>query len=206
MTNDRRNGERRYEERRKTDRKTTERRKFDRRRLLKIGAMATITGLFHHPVFGAVERLSSSCKNISLFNIHTGESLDVVYCAEGEYFPSALKQINTILRDHRTGETKPIDRRLLDLLHAICQKTHTSEPIHIISGYRSAATNTLLRKNSKGVASRSLHMDGKAADIRIPGCDLERLREVAVKLKTGGVGYYAQSDFVHVDIGRVRYW
>ncbi len=206
MISDRRNGERRNGERRKSDRKTSDRRKYDRRQLLKIGAMATITGFFHHPVFGAVDRLSSTCKKMSLYNIHTGETLDVVYCVEGKYIPEALHKINTILRDHRTGETKPIDSKLLDLLYTICQEIQTSSPIHIISGYRSAATNAQLRNNSKGVASRSLHMDGKAADIRIPGCDLEVLRQVAVKLKLGGVGYYAKSDFVHVDIGRVRYW
>lgn len=205
MAKDRRIGERRQGERRKTKRGTPERRKFDRRLLLKIGAMATVGSFFQHPVFGAVDH-PSPCKTLSLFNIHTQESLDVVYCASGEYVPKALHQINNILRDHRTGQTMPIDPGLLDLLHAISQNISKSSPIHIISGYRSSVTNAMLREKSKGVASRSLHMAGKAADIRIPGCDLKKLRHTAMALQIGGVGYYAESGFVHVDTGRVRYW
>ena len=110
------------------------------------------------------------------------------------------------MRDHRSGEVKAIDTQLLELLHALALKTSPQAPFHVISGYRSPATNKKLRKKSTGVASRSLHMQGKAIDIRIPGFKTRKLRNVALKLKAGGVGYYAKSDFVHVDIGRVRYW
>ena len=122
------------------------------------------------------------------------------------YLLEALADINNILRDHRTGEVRSIDTRLLDLLDAICKRLQSHQPFHIISGYRSAATNALLRKRGKGVARRSLHLEGKAVDIRLPGCDLSLLCHAAMSLKQGGVGYYRRSKFVHIDVGRVRYW
>jgi uncharacterized protein YcbK (DUF882 family) len=110
------------------------------------------------------------------------------------------------LRDHRTGEAAQIDRRLLDLLHNLVTALNAAEPIQIISGFRSAQTNALLASASSGVARKSLHMQGKAVDIRIPGVRLAVLREAAMSLRGGGVGFYPQSRFVHVDVGRVRYW
>ncbi len=125
------------------------------------------------------------------------------------YQPDALKQIDHILRDFRANEIKPIDPVLLDLLHELGGTLETDQPFHIISGYRSPHTNTLLRERggaTTGVASRSLHMVGKAIDIRVPGVKLDHLRGAARSLKLGGVGYYPSSNFVHLDTGRVRYW
>jgi uncharacterized protein YcbK (DUF882 family) len=145
-------------------------------------------------------------RTLSFYNLHTGESLKTAYWAEGQYIPESLSDINHLLRDFRNDEIKPIDLGLLDLLHAITMQMGTSKPIQLVSGYRSPSTNALLHARSSGVAKHSLHMDGMAADIRIPGHDLRELHKVAVAMHGGGVGYYAQSDFVHVDVGRVRYW
>jgi len=117
-----------------------------------------------------------------------------------------LADINRVLRDHRTGDKHDIDPRLLDLLCDLRLRLDTSESLQIISGYRSAKTNAILHANSNGVAERSLHMDGKAVDIRIAGRALSLLRKTALSMKAGGVGYYPSSDFVHVDVGRVRSW
>ena len=206
MIFDRRRDERRHGERRQTARTAADRRKIDRRQLLKLGAIATVASLFGHPLVATASQMVLPRREISLFNTHTGEKLSVEYCAAGEYHSEALQEINHILRDFRTGEIKPIDPRLLDLLHAITNKIKPGSQIHIISGYRSPATNISLGQKNGGVAKRSLHMDGKAIDIRIPGCDLSTLRQVATGMQSGGVGFYAKSNFVHLDTGRVRFW
>jgi uncharacterized protein YcbK (DUF882 family) len=148
----------------------------------------------------------SSERSLSFYNPHTGESLKTLYWSEGAYLSDALAEINHIFRDHRTDEIKPINTRLLDLLYTIHGKLRTRQPFHIISGYRCPSTNALLRAKSEMVAKNSLHMYGKAADIRLPQSDLSALRRVAVSLRGGGVGYYPKSQFVHVDVGKVRYW
>ncbi|CAB1059378.1 FIG001587: exported protein [Olavius sp. associated proteobacterium Delta 1] len=177
-----------------------------RRDFLKLGLV--VTGAVLNPVsaLAAFDSKADAFKNLAFYNTHTNERLHVCYCRSGKYDNKALSKINHILRDHRNGEVKAIDTQLLDLLHAVSLKTNPREPFHVISGYRSPATNKKLRKKSTGVASRSLHMQGKAIDIRISGFRTRQLRNVARKLKVGGVGYYPKSDFVHVDIGRVRYW
>ena len=181
-------------------------RRLLRRDFLKLGAMAT--GILFNPLsaMAAFDPRYKSLKNLGFYNTHTHERLQVCYCRNGKYDIQALSKINHILRDHRSGEVKAIDTQLLDFLHALSDKTNPQKPFHVISGYRSPATNKKLRKNSNGVASRSLHMQGKAIDIRIPDFSTRQLRNIARKMKIGGVGYYPQSDFVHVDIGRVRYW
>jgi uncharacterized protein YcbK (DUF882 family) len=146
---------------------------------------------------------------LSFFNTHTGERLKTRYCAGGEYQPDALVEINHILRDFRANEIKPIDPRLLDLLNELGGTLETDQPFHIISGYRSPHTNAALRERggaATGVASHSLHMVGQAIDIRLPGVKLDHLRGAARSLKIGGVGFYPDLNFVHVDVGRVRYW
>jgi uncharacterized protein YcbK (DUF882 family) len=168
--------------------------------------LATTATILPAPLFAAIERHLTPERNLSFFNTHTAETLDVCYFSNGYYSPAALAKINAILRDHRTGEIKAIETGLLDILHAISSTLTTEEPFHIISGYRSPASNSQLRRKSKKVAAGSLHMQGKAIDIRIPGCRTAHLREVAMRLKAGGVGYYQKSDFVHVDTGRVRFW
>lgn len=122
------------------------------------------------------------------------------------YVPSALSRVDRFLRDFRTGEIHEIDPALLDLLNDLAALTGAAEPYHVISGYRSPTTNAMLRRRSGGVARRSLHMDGKAVDVRLPGVPLRTLRDAAVSLGRGGVGYYPGPDFVHVDTGAVRIW
>lgn len=143
---------------------------------------------------------------LSFYNTHTGEQLRAVYWAQGEYVPEALAEIDRILRDHRSGDVKPIAPRLLDLAHALRRSLDTDAPLHVISGYRSPATNARLAGMSGGVATHSLHLHGAAMDVRLPGRELRDLHRAALALQGGGVGYYARSDFVHIDIGRVRRW
>lgn len=145
-------------------------------------------------------------RSLSFYNLHTDERLRATYWADGQYIPEALREIDRVLRDFRTGDVHAMDRKLLDLLVALHARMETREPFAVISGYRSPKTNAMLADASSGVARRSLHMDGKAIDVRIPGRKLADLRKAAVALRMGGVGYYPRSDFVHVDTGRVRAW
>lgn len=177
-----------------------------RRSFLKAGALALGGCLLPRAVFGAPGIPTSAERSLSLYNLHTGESLKTVYWFKGTYLADALAEINRILRDYRTNEMISIDTGLLDLLHAIHDQMGSKEMLHVISGYRSPATNEHLRGKGAGVARNSLHMEGKAADIRMPDQSLSALRQTAVALKGGGVGYYPGSGFVHVDVGRVRYW
>lgn len=139
-------------------------------------------------------------------HLHTGERLEVEYMRSGEYVPDALASIDHLLRDFRTGDVHPIDPALLDLLHALRYETGSRRPFEVISGYRSPKTNAQLRAHGDGVASGSLHMQGKAIDIRLADVELATLRDAARTLRRGGVGYYPASNFVHVDTGRVRTW
>ena len=146
---------------------------------------------------------------LKIDNLHTGEKLKTVYWQDGKYLPDSIRDLNHILRDFRANEIKPIDPTLLDLLHELGGTLSVDQPYHIISGYRSPHTNTMLRDRggkATGVASKSLHMVGKAIDSRMPGVKLDHLRGAARSLKLGGVGFYPSSNFVHVDVGRVRYW
>jgi uncharacterized protein YcbK (DUF882 family) len=174
---------------------------LSRRSFLKFSAIAGAAAI------AAPQLLTAATpeRALSFYNLHTAEKLKVVYWAEGEYVAESLSAINRHLRDHRTGDVHDIDRRLLDLLHQLRSNLETSEPVQIISGYRSPRTNAMLRSNSGGVASHSLHMDGMATDIRIQGRSLEQIKKAALAMKLGGVGYYP-SQFVHVDVGRVRSW
>lgn len=146
-------------------------------------------------------------RRLQLFNTHTAETLDVTYFEDGVYHPQALAEIDFILRDHRANQAAPMDRGLIDLVHDIARAVDSRGPVHIISGYRSPATNEMLRKTGGGgVATRSLHMDGIAMDIRIPGRELAAVRDAAWSMQRGGVGFYPREQFVHVDTGRVRRW
>lgn len=144
---------------------------------------------------------------LRLFNTHTLERLDVVYSSDGVYDPVALEKLDLFLRDWRTDTVKHYDPRLFDLLSELTAKAGRPEAeIHIICGYRTPKTNKDLRSRSTGVGGNSLHMKAEAIDIRLPGVRTSRLRDTALALKRGGVGYYAGSDFLHVDVGRVRRW
>jgi uncharacterized protein YcbK (DUF882 family) len=183
--------------------------RLDRRRFLGLGGAAAASLLIPGRAFAATPRAAAPERVLSFFHTHTGERLKTAYCCGGEYQPAALAEVNHLLRDFRVNEEKPIDPKLLDLLHELGGTLGTDSPFHVISGYRSAATNAMLRERGgagSGVAPHSLHMVGQAIDIRVPGIKLDRLREAAASLKIGGVGYYPASDFVHVDVGRVRYW
>lgn len=149
---------------------------------------------------------ASATRALSLHHTHTREALDVVFAQGGRYVTQALTKVNGFLRDFRTGDVHAIDPALLDLLHALHGAVQGTEPFHVISGYRSPRTNGQLRARSSGVARYSLHMEGRAVDIRLPGVRLATLREAALDLRLGGVGFYPGSDFVHVDTGRVRTW
>lgn len=177
-----------------------------RRELLKLSASVLAVTILPMPGLAATLNNSAPRRRLSLFNTHTGESIDTCYFNSGVYCPDALNQINYILRDHRTKEVQPIDLHLLDTLNAINIKVRPKTPFHIISGYRSPATNAMLRKTTTGVARKSFHIKGKAIDIRLPGYNSRRLRDLCMTLKSGGVGYYKDSNFVHLDTGPVRAW
>lgn len=175
---------------------------INRRSFLKYGLLAAalpVSASASHGLAGAERRLR-------FHNLHTEEKTDVAYWVEGVYVPESLAEINRILRDHRTNEVSAIDAGLLDLLHRISTAMDTSQPFEIISAYRSPASNQTLIETTTGVAKRSLHMEGKAIDLRIPGIELANLQRAALMLKGGGVGYYPESRFVHLDVGRVRSW
>lgn len=141
-----------------------------------------------------------------LDNLHTGETFDEVYYANGSYLPDALAEATRVMRDWRTGDEHYIDPTLFDALHAIGDKLETRRPFQVISGYRSPRTNAMLHERSPGVATNSQHVLGKAIDVRLEGVDLSNLRAAALAVGAGGVGYYPLSNFVHVDTGRVRQW
>ncbi|GAB4180850.1 MAG: DUF882 domain-containing protein [Rhodocyclaceae bacterium] len=143
---------------------------------------------------------------VSLAHTHTGEALDVVYAIGNRYVPAALGAIDRFLRDHYTGEVGRMDPALFDQLHALRSAFGATGPFEVISGYRSAQTNERLRRRSGGVARHSLHMEGRAIDIRLPGVALSDVRDAALEMRAGGVGYYPDSQFVHIDTGRVRTW
>lgn len=145
-------------------------------------------------------------KVLKFYHLHTDERLEVVYKRGDEYDRTALKKIDHLLRDHRAKEVTPIDPELLDFLYDLQQRVKNSRAIHVVCGYRSPHTNQMLRNKSNGVASKSLHMQGKALDFRLPGTDTAVLRDVARTMKRGGVGYYKKSDFIQIDTGRVRFW
>ena len=153
-----------------------------------------------------VQARSSPTRALRFDNLHTNEKLSVEYFVAGRYLPDALSAVNHLLRDFRSGDVGTIDPALLDLLHGLAAMTGSQQAFHVISGYRSPATNETLRHSSNGVASSSLHLRGQAIDIRLADVPLATLRDAARSMRAGGVGYYAASNFVHVDTGRVRSW
>jgi uncharacterized protein YcbK (DUF882 family) len=145
-------------------------------------------------------------RRLAFINTHTGDQFSDAYWESGNYVSGALDAIKHVMRDHRTNEVHDIDPRLLDELHQLNGLVGAAQPYQIISGYRSPATNAALHANSDGVATHSLHMEGRAIDIRMAGVDLTRLHDAALSMGAGGVGFYPSSDFIHVDTGRVRHW
>jgi uncharacterized protein YcbK (DUF882 family) len=145
-------------------------------------------------------------RELSFFHTHTGKEWSLAYHDGMHLVPDKMKQLNLFLSDFRTGDVYPIDTGLLDILYYLKQKTGSRGTFEVISGYRSPKTNEQLRGKSSGVAKRSLHMLGKAIDVRLTDVDTRELRELAIDLGRGGVGYYRKSDFLHLDTGRVRHW
>jgi uncharacterized protein YcbK (DUF882 family) len=145
--------------------------------------------------------------HLRFFHTHTGEHLDVVYRIGDRYVPEALDQLDHFLRDHRTGDVHHYDPRVFDLLNDLTASVgRAGAELHVICGYRTPWSNEFLRTHTVGVAQHSLHMEAEAIDIRLPGVKTSTFRDAALALHRGGVGYYAKSDFIHVDVGRVRRW
>jgi uncharacterized protein YcbK (DUF882 family) len=164
--------------------------------------------LFLYPIY-ATPPVGSALPQyrVRFFHTHTGELLDIVYRHGDRYLPDALDSLNQHLRDHRTGEVHSYDPRVFDLLHdLVAALGKPNAEIDVICGYRTPKTNKYLRTHTNGVAEHSLHMQALAIDIRVPGVNTAKLRDAALALHRGGVGYYAKSNFVHVDVGRVRHW
>jgi len=189
---------------------------WNRRRLLQAGgALAGVSaaGLLmgrvraqEAPADPAAEERGALPARIALRNLHTDERLEIEYSSEGIYIPAALSAIELLLRDFRTGEAHAIDPALLDYLVAVARTAGVDPKFDVISGYRSPQTNARLREQSTGVAQHSLHMEGRAIDVRVAGLDCASLAAHAEGLKRGGVGYYRESDFVHLDTGAFRTW
>lgn len=177
-----------------------------RRRFLQLLAAAGSVAAAGIPKISQAADQSFLPRDLSFHNTHTGEKVALTYFEQGEYQSGALQEIDNLFRDHRTGETHPIDPNLLNVLYKLRETLQTDKPFHIISGYRSPFSNGMMHSHRSGVAKNSLHMQGKAVDIRIEGVSTRYIRDAAMSLQQGGVGYYPSSDFVHIDTGMVRYW
>jgi uncharacterized protein YcbK (DUF882 family) len=175
----------------------------DRRRVLGLSVAAGCALM----LAGARPALArSAIRKLDFHNLHTGEKLAATYWEDGRYLADALREIDHVLRDYRTGDVYPIDPALLDLLCRLRLVMDHERPIGVISGYRCPATNAMLAARSNRVAKNSFHVRGMAIDFRLPGRQLATVRASAMALASGGVGYYPGSDFVHVDTGPVRAW
>jgi uncharacterized protein YcbK (DUF882 family) len=156
--------------------------------------------------FGAAWARAPEQRSLSFVHTHTGERLSSVYFQNGQYQAAELERIDQLLRDFRTGEIHPIEPAVLDILADLRTIANHQQPYEVICGYRSPETNAALRRHSSGVAEHSLHMQGRAIDVRLQGFPTDRLHQLAVGMHRGGVGFYPSSDFVHLDNGRVRFW
>jgi uncharacterized protein YcbK (DUF882 family) len=145
-------------------------------------------------------------RSLTFRHTHTNETATVTFRRDGQYDEEGLDQLNWLLRDWRVDAPVKMDPRLFDILWEVYREAGSSEPIHVISAYRSPSTNGMLRQRSRAVSEHSQHMSGKAIDVRLPDVDPARLRAIAMRLQHGGVGYYAASNFVHIDTGSVRAW
>jgi len=186
---------------------------WSRRRLLcaagalaGVPAAAMLAGTAKSQEAAAKKMAGAAARRIALSNLHTGERVDVEYFRDGAYLRDALAAIESVLRDFRTGESHPIDPSLMDYLAEVAHRVGADPEFYVISGYRSPHTNAQLREKSAGVARHSLHMEGRAIDVRMTGVDCARLAANAESLRRGGVGYYRASDFVHLDTGAFRTW
>lgn len=177
-----------------------------RRRFLQHSAHLAAAGAL--PALSIPARASTpDSRGLALAHTHTHERVELIYAVGDRYVPAALASLNRFLRDHYTGEVGLMDPQMFDLLHRVRQALGSEGPFEVISGYRCPATNASLRQTrGGGVAQHSLHMEGRAIDVRLPGVALADLRDAALQLRAGGVGYYPREQFVHIDTGRVRSW
>lgn len=180
--------------------------RLTRRHFLKLSAASVGCMLANSAWATPSSKSLQAPRRLALSSLHTGENLERIYWADGDYVAESLEEINYLLRDHRQNEVSPMNPKLLDYLHGLQQKLDQSGRIEVISGYRSPKTNAKLRATSQGVAKKSLHMRGMAIDVRLPGKDLLHARKAAIAMRAGGVGYYPNSNFLHLDVGRVRSW
>jgi len=173
-----------------------------------LGAFAA-TAVVAAPTFSNAAGFLRGAGDIRKFTMtsgRTGERIEIIYWIEGDYIPEALREINHFMRDWRQGRSTSIDTRTVDIVAASHRLLDTNEPYQLLSGYRTPETNAMLRSRSRGVAKRSLHMEGKAADLRISGRSVSQIARAAIACNSGGVGRYSGSNFVHVDCGPVRAW
>lgn len=177
-----------------------------RRRFLRQSASLATAGALFSVTPQAFANLARD-RNLAFDHTHTREQIALVYANGDRYLPKALNRLNYFMRDHYSGKVGVMDPKLFDILYRLRSSLGARQSFHVISGYRHPATNEMLRKTrGGGVAKRSLHMDGKAVDIRLPGVPLTELRDAALALKAGGVGFYPRDQFVHIDTGAVRNW
>jgi uncharacterized protein YcbK (DUF882 family) len=174
---------------------------WSRRNLIGAAAAVTVAG-----VAKSLPAVSFAPRSVALYNTHTGEFLRTVYWADGHYIREAVRDINWILRDHWSGELRPMSAGVLDLLGMLHRRLDMHHHFLVVCGYRSPTTNARLARFDRGVAKHSYHIKGMAIDLRCEHRDLPQVREAALSLRAGGVGYYPRSNFVHVDVGPVRYW
>ncbi len=171
-----------------------------------LGAAGTAGACIAFPGIALAARQSFDSRVLCFEHLHTGESLTLAYAENGSYVAGAMPRLAHLLRDHYSGDVHPIDPSLLDLLYEVKRRSGTRAPYQVISGYRSRRTNEQLRAKGSRVGRKSLHMEGRAVDVRLADIPTEDLRDLAWSLRRGGVGYYRRSDFVHLDVGRVRRW
>ena len=176
---------------------------ISRRRMLIASGLAGSAALLSRSLLGAP---SSAAKHIALTNLHTGEKLTVEYSRDDAYVPDALSRLEVLLRDFRNGERHAIDPKLLDYLVDVAAQIGVEPAFSVISGYRSPETNEQLHERSSGVSQHSLHMQGRAIDVRMSGVDCTDLAAHAEEVQRGGVGFYRASNFVHLDTGAFRTW
>ncbi|UWQ16602.1 DUF882 domain-containing protein [Jannaschia sp. M317] len=177
-----------------------------RRRLLSAFAATAVVAAPTYANAAGFLRGGGDIRRIKMHNARTGESMDTIYWVEGNYVPDALREINFFFRDWRRNEVKQIDNRTVDIIAATHNLVDANEPFLLLSGYRSPATNALLRSRSSGVARNSLHLKGQAADLRLGSRSVGQVARAAASCGAGGVGRYSGSNFTHVDCGVVRTW
>lgn len=173
-----------------------------------LGAFAA-TALIAAPTYSNAAgflRGAGDIRRLKMYSRRTGESLDVIYWIEGDYIKDALTEVNWFMRDWRRDKARAIDTRTIDIIAATQQLLDSSTPFLMLSGYRTPETNALLSKRSRGVAKKSLHMKGQAADLRMQGKSVRQVAQAAASCSAGGVGRYSRSNFVHIDCGEKRLW